>query len=751
MNSCVSSYLSDVALIEARYKVVGMTCQSCAVSVETMLSRIQGVAQAKVNFAGQEVWVQHDPEVVPLTALQAVLAPAGYALLADAKEAGEARRRFLRRLQWSIVLSGVVAVGGMVLHFWPSGYLVPVWLRWGYFVISLGLVLSAGRLFWRAAWQQFRYRQLSMDTLIALSLWGSILLSGVTLWVGAEVHTEAAAEILFFVLIGRYLEEKARAEAALARDALSALATPLARKSAIEEIWVATETVAVDDLIEVRSGEIVPVDGVIQEGEGHLQEALLTGEPLPQWRTIGEPVLAGTTLLEGCLVIRATKAAGQSFLAQLMARLERAQATRAKAQRLADRVSAVFVPVVLSLALFAMIWAIGQGQGWGVGSLRLLSVLVISCPCALGLATPLAVQLAMGRSSQRQILLREVAQLEDLPRCNLWAFDKTGTLTQAQITLKAETWWDPTWHNLLAPLLAQSEHPLARAVGKHLLNRRASNAIPLAQDGRPVPSHVPHSPMQSIQSSPTLSADSHPSPFQVFHQASFPGKGVLYQTNLGPLYVGHPRWLRQKAPSFPEVDGAGIGVLGPAGPIALFQLEDPPRAALRPFLEYLRAKGIRTVLLSGDPSEAPQKIGMALGFTEIWGGLSPIEKAAWVEEAKRQGATVAFVGDGLNDTLALQAANVGIAVYHSAGAAVQSAGIALLAPTEKALPQLYHLSQRLRRIIIQNLVWAFGYNLVALPMAMGLVPGVYVSPALSALFMSLSSVAVVLNSLRLRL
>ncbi len=708
-----------MGLTETRYKVVGLTCQSCAVSVETMLQSVEGVEKAQVNFSTQEVWVRHDPERAPFAKLQSTLAPAGYVLLGDTHDAARAHQRFLERLRTYIYLSGVVAALGMLWHWQvlPFGHgEAHPWWAWTYFGLSLLLVLTAGRIFWRAAWQQLRYRQLSMDTLIALGLWGSILLSFFTLWTHHEGHTEAAAEILFFVLIGRYLEEKARAEAASAREALSALAAPYATRLTPDETeeTIPTDQLQPGDLIHVRKGEPIPADGYIEKGEGHLQEALLTGEALPQWRTVGERVLAGTTLLEGDLYVRVTQPALESFLAQLIARLERAQATRAKAQRLADKVSAVFVPIVLVLAVAALSLALYQGKGWIAGSLRFLSVLVISCPCALGLATPLAVQIAIGRSAHRQILLREVTQLETLPQCTLWAFDKTGTLTTGKATLTTETWWAPQWKPKIAYLLSQSEHPLSQAVSHHL--------------------------RQSIQ----------PEPLSILNQVTFPGRGVLYQTDAGPLYVGHPRWLAKRIPSFPQPEKTAIGITTENEPIALFILEDPPRLQLKSFLESLRAQGYRTVLLSGDPSTAPQKVGKELGFTEIYGGLSPTEKAEWLQKARDNGYRVAFVGDGLNDTLALQAADVGIAVYRSAGAAVHSAGIALLSPTEQALPEIYQLSQKLRRIIAQNLAWAFGYNLVALPAAMGLLPGLTLSPAISALLMSVSSVTVVLNSLRLR-
>ncbi len=706
-----------MATQEVHYKVIGMTCASCAASIETMLHALDGVEKAEVRFASQQVIVHHDPEKAPYTLLQATLAPAGYFLLSDATEALHLQKKLIRRIGYAVLLTGALAAWGMTMHLvtLPAPWVHA--LSWAYFFVSTPIIIGVGRLFWRPALEQLRHRQASMDTLITLGLLGSWGLSLFSLWHGHGGHTDAAAEILFFVLLGRLLEEKARTQAQSVLENLSALARPTARcwdAQTNEVAEVPTPHLQPGMHVLVHAGEVIPLDGLIVEGSGHVREALLTGEPLPVFREKGQRVFAGTELLNGKLLIEVEKPATETFLARLILQVQAAQSTKARAQRLADRVAAIFVPLVLGLSLVALGLALWRGQGWLEGWLRLLSVLVISCPCALGLATPLAVQMAIGRSARRQILLREVAPLERLPEATTWAFDKTGTLTYGQADVLEETWWQPELQPVIAFLLARSEHPLAQAAARHLRSTTS------------------------------------PEPLTIQHEVTFPGKGVLYQTALGRLYVGHPEWLRTKVLDLPKPTHTALAIVLENEPVAYFTFQDKPRLALKPFLQNLQKAGKKVVLLSGDPSKAPQEAAQALGIPEARSALSPADKAQWIAEAQARGEVVAFVGDGLNDLLALQKADIGIAVYRSAGAAVGSAAIALLSPTETALPYLYDLSRRLRRIIAQNLFWAFVYNVVAIPAAMGLLPGISLSPALSALLMSLSSLTVVLNSLRLR-
>lgn len=708
-----------MALVEATYKVVGMTCQSCAASVQTLLEHVPGVEKAEVHFATQEVIVRHMMEEAPFEKLRAVLAPAGYELLPDAQALLTAHRQYLRRLLRHIVAAGALASIGMGLHLVPlhlphTGGLI-------YYVLVLPVVLwIGGQYFLRPAWQQLRIRQLTMDTLVSLGLLGSLLLGGVELYQGKSGHAVAAGvEILFFVLIGRYLEERARHRAQAVLESFSTLAVPTARRvreDGTETEMVPTHTLTVGNVVEVRTGEIIPVDGVVVEGHASVSESLLTGEALPLEKKPGDRLWAGTQNLSGQMRVRVEVPLHETFLAQLIARVQKAQSSRARLQRLADQVSEVFVPAVIGLALFTVGYHLWREASPAFAWERALSVLVISCPCALGLATPIAVQMAIGSAAGAQMLLREVAQLENLPRATVWAFDKTGTLTHGRARIRETRWFaaEAAEAPYILAAARRSLHPLAQALAEHL---SAGYTI-------------------------------HPEEPRI---TELPGKGLIASFSDHKLYMGSPRWIVEKHPGLQVPETTAIAVATPDRLIALFILEDEVRQGLVPFLHRLRASGKKLVLLTGDPSDAAEAVGQVLGLDAVYKGLSPFEKAQWIEAQQKAGQQVAFVGDGINDTLALQTASVGIAVYRSAGAAAQSAGIALLRDTEHALPALYDLSLRLRRIAAQNLAWAFGYNLVALPVAMGLLPGVILSPGISALLMSLSSLTVVLNSMRLRL
>lgn len=706
-----------MAVVEATYKVVGMNCQSCTVSIQTLLEQVEGVEKAEAHFATQEVVIRYEPDRVPFEKLKAVLLPAGYELLPDAQAQLLAHKRYLSLLIRHVGVAGVFAAVGMAIHFLP--FHLPPFLGAIYYLGALPIILYiGGKYFLRPAWRQLHVRQMTMDTLVSLGLLGSLSLGAIEIIAGKAGHAAtASAEILFFVLFGRYLEERARYRAQSVLESFSALAVPTAKKvqEGKTEV-VSTATLQVGDIVEVSAGETIPVDGIVVAGQGSVSESLLTGEPLPVEKEVGMWVWAGTHNLTGTLRIRVEVPMEETFLAQLIHRVQRAQSSQARAQRLADRVSAIFVPVVMGLSVLTVVYHLGWGRGGYSAWERALSVLVISCPCALGLATPIAVQMAIGSAAGAQMLLREVAQLENLPNATVWAFDKTGTLTYGSAQVLSVEWYAPEEASYLLAAVKKSLHPLAQALRDYLSSLNVNGAVP---------------------SEPRIT--------------ELPGKGFIATFPDRKLYIGSPRWIAEKHPTLPIPTQTAVAVSTNDYLIGLFTFTDKVREGLIPFLKDLRAEGKNIVLLTGDTSESAEAVGRQCGIETIYKGLSPFEKAQWIEAQQKSGERVVYVGDGINDVLALQAAYVGIAVHRSAGAAAQSAGIALLRDTEKALPLLYQLSRRLRRIITQNLFWAFGYNLVALPMAMGIFPGVTVSPGLSALLMSLSSLTVVLNSLRLRL
>ncbi|MEN3040514.1 MAG: cation-translocating P-type ATPase [Bacteroidia bacterium] len=706
-----------MAVVEATYKIVGMTCQSCAASVRSLLESVPGVKKVEVQFATQEVIVLHETDKAPFDKLREALAPAGYELIPDSRTQLIVRQQYIKRLTHSLYWMGGLALTGMSIHFLMLDHRVYPFALLHYSLTLPSVLWIAGKYFFRPAWQQLRVRQLTMDTLVSLGILGSLLLGGVELYTGKAGHAVVAgAEISFFILIGRLLEEKARYKTQSTLERLTSLAAPTARRlrtdQTIEE--VPTPSLKVGDLVEVRAGETFPIDGTILSGKASVSEGLLTGEPFPVEKTVGDKVWAGTQNLTGTVHVRMDVPVQETFLAQLILRVQKAQNSPAHLQRIADHISQIFVPLIITLSALTLFYHLWQGTETEIAWERALSVLVISCPCALGLATPIAVQMAIGSAAGAQILLREVAQLENLPKGKIWAFDKTGTLTHGKISVKEAHWYAAENVPFIVSAVRRSLHPLAQALAEYL--------TPLAPADLPEPQLV-----------------------------ELPGKGLIATFPDRKLYIGNPRWIAEKHPELPVPPDTAVAVATPEKVIAIFTFEDRPREALRTFLSQLKGMGKKLVLLTGDPSDTARRVGQTLGFDEVYQGLSPIDKAQWIEKIQRQGDMVVFIGDGINDALALQSANVGIAVHRSASAAVHSAGIALLKDIEVALPALYHLSVRLRRIIIQNLLWAFAYNLLAIPIAMGLVPGVTITPSISALLMSLSSLTVVLNSLRLRM
>ncbi|MCS6896173.1 MAG: cation-translocating P-type ATPase [Bacteroidia bacterium] len=705
-----------MAVVEATYKIVGMTCQSCAASVRSLLENVPGVEGVEVHFATQEVTILHEAEKAPFDKLREALTPAGYELIPNSETQLIIQQQYIKQLIRYLYWLGGLAVTGAAIHF-LSGHFAHRIALLHYSLTLPSVIWIAGRYFFRPAWQQLRVRQLTMDTLVSLGILGSLLLGGIELYTGKVGHSVVAgAEISFFILIGRLLEEKARYRTKSALETFSALAVPTARRiyEGGRAETVSTHSLSVGDIVEVRPGETFPIDGTVLSGKASVSESLLTGEPFPVEKTTGDKVWAGTQNVAGTVHIRMDTPVQETFLAQLILRIQRAQNSQARLQRVADRISSFFVPFIIALSALTLLYHLWQGAAAETAWERALSVLVISCPCALGLATPIAVQMAIGSAAGAQILLREIAQLENLSKGTIWAFDKTGTLTYGKAAVKNAQIYATEETPYVLSAIRRSLHPLAQTLAEYLA---------------PITPPAPTEP-QLVE---------------------LPGKGLIATFPNKKLYVGNPHWIAEKHPDLPIPTDTAVVVATPERVIGIFTFEDKLREGLGPFLSQLKAKDKKLVLLTGDPSETAQIVGQRLGFDEIHQGLSPIDKAQWIEKIQSQGEKVVFVGDGINDALALQTASVGIAAHCGVGAAVHSAGIALLRDIDTALPALYILSRRLHRIITQNLLWAFAYNFLAIPIAMGLVPGVEITPSISALLMSLSSLTVVLNSLRLRI
>jgi Cu+-exporting ATPase len=651
---------------------------------------------------------------------------------------------FRRRFWWTLPFSTatlLLAMGGMYLDVIPPT--VRTWLE---FALSTPVVLWAAWPFFQRWAQSIRHRSPNMWTLIGTGVAAAYGYSVVAVLAPqlfppsfrdhghVGVYFEAAAVIVSLTLLGQLLELKARSQTSAAIRALLGLAPKTARRLRDDgdEEDIDLSHVHVGDRLRVRPGEKVPVDGVVLEGRTHIDESMLTGEPMPVERVPGDSVIGATLNGAGSLVIRAEKVGSDSVLAQIVQLVAQAQRTRAPMQRLADRVSFWFVLAVLAAALATLLgWGLfGPDPSWTYGVLNAVSVLIIACPCALGLATPMSVMVASGRAAQAGVLFRDAEAIETLRKIDTLIVDKTGTLTEGRPAFQAVHALAPFDENaalrLAASLDAGSEHPLAQAVVQEA--RRRGLALASAQD---------------FESSSGIGVRG----MVDGHRVAF-GNAVLMQeegVSLDALRE-HADRLREEGGSvmFLAVDGA------PAGSIAV---ADPIKASTPDALRALRDGGLRIVMATGDGERTARAVAARLGIDEVHGDVRPADKAALVARLKQEGRHVAMAGDGINDAPALAAADVGIAMGTGTDVAMSSAQVTLVKGDLRGIARAKALSEATVRNMRQNLAFAFAYNALGVPVAaglLGLFGGPLLSPMLAALAMSLSSASVVGNALRLR-
>ena len=752
---------AQASLARTDIPITGMTCAACARRVSNALVGAGGVQEAIVNAATGRATVWYDATAVADDELHARIEGAGYGVVRaptdDARARDEAERAArigelasLRRdallalgLALPVAIMGMahgrVALFDTTAARWAQGLLTTLVLAW------------PGRRIVTGALAALRHRAPDMLVLVALGAgaafvasWLALLAPTVVLPPGthtmtgmtpmAPVYFEAAAVIVAFVLLGRWAEGRARFSAADAITRVLALqpATARVRRDAS---WheVALTEVRVGDVLLVRPGERMPVDAVITSGTTTVDEALLTGESRPVTRSAGDVVHAGAVNGLGVLELRATAVGDDSTAARIARLVQDAQGGRAPIARLADRVSGVFVPIVLVLALATACtwWLASPADARLANALQYgLAVLVVACPCALGLATPTALLVGTGRAAARGIVYRTGAALEAAARADTVVFDKTGTLTVGEPTLVAVTAFAPFTDATLLPLASSaesvSEHPLGAAIVK-------------ATGARGLVTPPPHA-VQVV-----------------------PGHGIRATVEGRMVLVGSLRWLagegidvsaaepragevasQAATPVLVAVDGALAGVLA---------IADAPRADAIEAVSSLTARGVRVALLSGDDPVTARAVGGALGIADVEGGVRPDEKVARIAAREAAGERVAMAGDGINDAAALARATVGIAMGSGSDLAIENAGVVLLRPTVAAVDEALTLARATRRTIRQNLAWAFGYNVLALPIAAGvLYPslGWRLSPMLASGLMVASSLVVVLNALRLR-
>jgi P-type Cu+ transporter len=657
---------------EITLELEGMTCASCAGRIERGLNNLEGV-QASVNLATEKAAVRYDESSLDVDALLAAVEAAGYRASAAGVREDEQRDTVRTRLALAAALTVPLALVAMVPPLQFDGW------EWLAFALATPVVFVAGWPFHRAAVRNLRYRAVTMDTLVSLGTLSAWTWSTAALLFaeGADTYFEVAGVITTLILLGRFLEARARRRAGEAIRALADLSVP-------------DRGIQVGDEFVVRPGERIPTDGIVIEGESAVDRSMLTGEPLPEDTAPGDEVVGATINVSGRLVVRATRVGADTTLAQIARLVAQAQTGKAPVQRLADRVSAVFVPVVMAISVATLAgWLLATGDPADAFTAA-VAVLIIACPCALGLATPTALMVGTGRGAQLGILIRGPEVLERTREVTTVVLDKTGTVTEGRVRL-VENGIAPEALRLAGAVEDASEHPVGRAVAEAA--RRHFGSLP---------------------------------PVDAFHNVA--GRGVT------GIVEGHRV----------EVDRGNVSIDGVlAGRLSVADTVKPTSAEA---VAQLRGLGLAPVLLTGDSEEAARKVAKEIGVERVVAGVMPGEKADEVRRLQAAGEVVAMVGDGVNDAPALATADLGLAIGTGTDIAVDASDLTLVSGDLRAAADAIRLSRRVLATIKRNLFWAFAYNVAAIPLA---VAGL-LNPIVAAGAMAFSSVFVVTNSLRLR-
>ena len=750
--------------------VEGMTCASCVNRIERFLKKTPGVEAAAVNLATEVATIRYLPDQVGRAELVGAIEAAGYDVRAGsaavptssaeavghdheslgaldpAADAAAVRAREARELVVQAVVSIGIALGIMALML--AGRSLPMeQLNLLALAPATFVQLWAGARFYRAAWRAARHGAANMDTLIAVgttAAWGySVVITlapALVMSAGLEpaAYFDSSTLIIGFVLLGRWLEARAKRRASDAITKLLALEPPTARRLEGElEMDVPLELVRPGDLLRVRPGDRIPVDGLVTAGDSSIDRSMLTGESMPVDVGAGDEVIGGTLNAKGSFVMRATRVGRDTMLARIVDLVRQAQGSKAPIQRLADRVSEVFVPLVLVVAAltFAAWFVFGPEPKLTLALTAFTAVLIIACPCAMGLATPTAIMVGTGRGADAGVLIRGGEALETAGRVDAVVFDKTGTLTEGRPTVALVTaaagFDEDTILDLGAAVEARSEHPLGEAIVAHARERghgvREVDGFQ-ATPGRGVEGRV--------------AADGGTREVLVGTAAFLRDRGVATER------------LQEAAEAAPAGSTTVLVAIDgkPAGAISL---ADRLKPEARPALEELARDGIEAWLLTGDARGTALAVAAAVGIPEerVIAEVLPEDKAAAVQRLRANGRVVAMVGDGVNDAPALAGADIGIAIGTGADVAIEAADVTLVGGDPRAVGRAIRLSRATMRVVRQNLAWAFGYNVVLIPVAMGVLfplTGLLLNPALAAGAMALSSVSVVLNSLRLR-
>ena len=719
-----------------------MSCASCAINVQSVLKKQKGVKDAAVNFAQKTARIEFTPDLVNPGELKTAVKSAGYDLIVASEEEAGAEVEEDRRWQRSLTIRTIGAVGfsaplfvsGMFFRHLPH---VNLWM----WALSTPVVVFFGRSFFISAWKQARHRSVNMDSLVALSTGVTYLYSVFNTlfpeyWLNKgiqpHVYFETAAVVIAFLLLGKLLEEKAKGNTSSAIRKLMGLQPKSVLVLAKDGLPYETPIAAIrrGDRILVRPGERIAVDGTVSSGQSFVDESSISGEPVPVEKTAGSRVYAGTTNWQGSFQFMAEQVGTETVLAQIIRTVKEAQGSKAPLERLVDKVAGIFVPAVIGISVLglAVWWFAGGANGFTHGLLSMVTVLVIACPCALGLATPTAIIAGVGAAATSGILVRDAEGLETLAKVNTIVLDKTGTVTEGRPRVTDLVWVKGKESEVkeLAAIARHSEHPLAAAILSYI-----ETAAPL----------------------------------DVTTVENLPGLGIRAKIGRQGYLIGNARLLQDENMTIPHEFAAKAAAwekdtktivyfAGTEGLLAVIAIADKLKPSTTRAIAELKSRGLDVHLLTGDTPAAAQAIARQTGIEKWKASALPADKVAYIRHLQESGRKVAMVGDGINDSAALAQADTGIAMGRGADIAMEVAPITIISSDLARIPIAIRLSERTVATIRQNLFWAFIYNLIAIPVAAGLlypVNGFLLNPMIAGAAMAFSSLSVVANSLRLKL
>ena len=739
------SVQKQMKTIKRTFPVTGMTCASCARTVEHTLKGQRGVKSASVNYANASALMEYDPIQTNLPQISGAIKSIGYGIITQedvtAEEVEAINLKSYRKLVANTTLAIALSVPIIILGM--AGMHIP-YVNYAMWLLATPVLGLFGRRFFVGAWKQAMHFSANMDTLVALSTGIAYLFSVFnTLYPGywtdkgldAPVYFEASAVVISFILLGKMLEERAKSNTSSAIKKLMSLqpySVVRINDKGDEEVILLAE-VNVNDILIIKPGDKIAVDGMVTSGHSFIDESMITGEPIAVEKTEGSKVFAGTINQKGSFLFRAEKVGNETLLAQIIKKVQEAQGSKAPVQKLADQIAGIFVPVVILLAVISLVvWTTAGGHdGLLLGIRSVITILVISCPCALGLATPTAIIVGVGKGAENGILVKDAESMETLHKINAIVLDKTGTITEGMPKVVDIAWKSDSDQSILSSVLysmeLRSEHPLAEAITSFFKELQINT--------------VDINSFSSITGSGVTAIYA--------RNIYFVGSQKLLES----MNITIPEPLMAKAKEWASLSNSVVWLSNQFSAICAIAISDKIKLSSNIAVKQLQGLGVEVYMLTGDNEHTAYTIAAEAGITQYKAGASPTDKSEFIKELQSQGKIVAMAGDGINDSQALAQADVSIAMGRGTDIAMDVARITLMSSDLLQIPRAMALSGKTVRTIRQNLFWAFFYNVIAIPLAAGVLypfNGFLLNPMVAGAAMALSSISVVSNSLRLK-